>query len=163
MITSREAALDAIELITNQIALTSHCQELINTYSIDYEKEHYQSNKEKIAVKIDQQFEIMSKAIDMRRELTNQIKEEFDTEPKMRCSFKHAVAAYGFATELAYAYKDTDKAPFYQKFQQQSYEQLMKVASLFLWLEEILSCGRCLLEALQAKWRIIKPVEQQVA
>lgn len=94
MITSREAILDSIELISNQIALASHCQELINTYTIDYEKEKYQSEKDKIIKKIDQQFSILTKSIDMRRELTNQIKSEFDTEPKLWCSFKHGIASY---------------------------------------------------------------------
>ena len=37
--TSRLRVLDAVELIANQIAIGSHCQELINEYMADYDLE----------------------------------------------------------------------------------------------------------------------------
>lgn len=74
--TSRSTIIDAIELLTNQIALCSHCQELINTYISDLKIATTDTERENFVKKIDQQKIILEKAIEFRRSLTARLFEE---------------------------------------------------------------------------------------
>jgi hypothetical protein len=92
--TSRSAILDSIETLINLIALCSHSQELLNTYVYDHKESTDAKKREELEGLIDIQYQILNDTIDMRRDLTSQIKLEFDSNEKMRCSFKHAIAMY---------------------------------------------------------------------
>lgn len=158
---SRSWVLDAIEALINLIALASHSQELLNTLVYDYSLEVNTSKKKEIEDQIHMQYQILNDSVDMRRDLTSQIKSEFDCNEKMWCSFKHAIAQYWYATELMYAYKDSEHKPFYENYQQRAYELCMGIVWLFLWLDEIVPCARCVNEILeQKKVEWLKSVQQ---
>lgn len=141
--TSRLRVLDAVELIANQIAIGSHCQELINEYMTDYELEPTEELKQKI---INQQ-NIFAQALSLRRSIMENILQIFEWSDKnQRCLFKHAVASYMFATEC----KDAATSICREDIQQKAYYQMLQVLSMFLGVEPQL-CGRCLQDILFAK------------
>lgn len=143
MQTSRLRVLDAVELIANQIAISSHCQELINEFMSDYDLEPTEELKQKI---IDQQ-SILSQSITMRRMVMENLLETFESSDKnLRCTFKHAVASYMFATECAHAMTAICR----EDIQQRAYLQMIQILSMFLGIEPQL-CGRCLQDILLGK------------
>ena len=141
--TSRLRVLDAVELIANQIAISSHCQELINEYMSDYELEQTDELKQKI---IDQQ-NLLSQSVTMRRMVMENLLETFESSDKnLRCTFKHAVASYMFATECAHAATAICRGDI----QRRAYLQMIQVLSMFLGVE-VQVCGRCLQDILSGK------------
>ena len=141
--TSRLRVLDAVELIANQIAIGSHCQELINEYITDYELEPSEELKQKII----NQENILAQSISMRRMVMENLLEIFESSDKnMRCTFKHAVASYMFATECVQAATSICRSDVQQK----AYLQMIQVLSMFLGVEPQL-CGRCLQDILSGK------------
>jgi tRNA(Glu) U13 pseudouridine synthase TruD len=141
--TSRLRVLDAVELIANQIAIGSHCQELINEYMSDYELEQTDELRQKI---IDQQ-NLLSQSITMRRMVMENLLETFESSDKnLRCTFKHAVASYMFATECAQAATAICRGDI----QRRAYLQMIQVLSMFLGVE-VQVCGRCLQDILSGK------------
>lgn len=146
--TSRDTIIDSIEFLSNQIALASHCQELIHNYISEINLEATtDTQKDELIKKIDQQKSILESAIDMRRNFTKKLFNSISGwDHKMRCSFKHAVASYWYSVELRYANMwDFD----YEVMCQNAYEQLISVASLFFWLDDIVTCWRCLVDQLK--------------
>lgn len=141
--TSRLRVLDCVELIANQIAIGSHCQELINEYISDYELEPTAELKQKII----NQENIHAQAITLRRMAMENLLEIFESSDKnLRCTFKHAVASYMFATECLQAATSI----CWSDIQQRAYLQMIQVLSMFLGVEPQL-CGRCLQDILSGK------------
>jgi len=144
--TSRMYILDLVEAIINQIQLASHCQELLHFYSAELQR----TTDDVYWWMMDIQQDLLDKAVDMRRVMMEKLKTE-NSDEKMWCSLKHALSAYWFMLEVSYANK-TDLA--YKILAHQAYEQLMKVLSIFMWLDEIVTCGRCLCDQIteDANW-----------
>lgn len=158
--TSRDYLFDAIELLQNSIAICSHAQELINVYNVDYSTAEDEEAKE-IYEKIQEQTEILGDALTFRREIQKQIFSEWDWDHKVWCQFKHAVALHGYAVECWYANLENDSAPFWSIKMQEAYELMVKVMSKFLGADEMVTCGRCLLDQLNdAKDKSKKPSEK---
>jgi hypothetical protein len=121
--------MDAIELIANQIAIVSHCQEIINDLRLDYSTETDITNKENLIKEISNQELIKNQANSMRRNIMENIKREFEnSNDKLWCTTKHAIASYMFAVEVASANNSIER----DEFQAQAYVQLIQVLSLFL-------------------------------
>jgi tRNA(Glu) U13 pseudouridine synthase TruD len=140
---NRLRVLDAVELIANQIAIGSHCQELINEYMSDYELEQTEELKQKIT----NQQSLLSQSITMRRMVMENLLEIFESSDKeLRCTFKHAVASYMFATECAQAATSICRGDI----QRRAYLQMVQVLSMFLGVE-VQVCGRCLQDILSGK------------
>ena len=134
--TSRMYVLDLVEAIINQIQFASHCQELLHFYYTEYNKE----NNPVFIWLMDIQTDLLEKSIKLRRDMMEKLKTD-NTDKMMRCSLKHAMATYGFALEVHYA--NPEDLP-YRHLAQQAYEQMIMVLSIFLWVPEIVTCGRCL-------------------
>lgn len=141
---ARPDILDTIELIANQIALSSHMQELVNVAVIDIEtaeddgiaKMHWAQKKLYETV--------LQGSVDLRRKIMQKLESEVAKNPKLWCAVKHVIASYQYATEIAYAHpEDID----YKKIQQEAYEQMIQVLSTWTG-EEMVTCGRCWLDAL---------------
>lgn len=142
--TSRLRVLDAVELIANQIALSSHCQELINELMSDYELEP----TEDLSIKIKNQQSILAQSIRLRRMVMENLLVSFESSDKeLRCTFKHAVASYMYATECAHV---SGQNIWREDIQQRAYIQMIQVLSMFLGVEVQL-CGRCLQDILSYK------------
>jgi hypothetical protein len=62
------------------------------------------------------------------------------------CIVKHNIASWQYATECLYANPDN---PVYIELQQKCYETMIQSISLFLWIDELVVCGRCLSDKLQ--------------
>lgn len=131
--TSRHWIIDAIELIANDIALASHYQELINS-RWDYQLSEKQSETVWL---------VLQSSIQRRRNLMSLIEKEFPKwDKKFWCALKHSIGIYIYATELLYANPLSLK---FKEIQQNAYEDMIIVLSLFTW-KEINVCGRCLLD-----------------
>ena len=142
--TSRLRVLDAVELIANQIAISSHCQELINELMSDYELEP----TEELSTKIKNQQSILAQSIGLRRMVMDNLLVSFESSDKeLRCTFKHAVASYMYATECAHV---SGQNIWRETIQQRAYLQMIQVLSMFLGIEPQL-CGRCLQDILSDK------------
>ena len=142
--TSRLRVLDAVELIANQIAIGSHCQELINEYMADYDLEP----TEDLRIKLLHQQNLLWQSISLRRMIMDNLLQSFEESDKnFRCSFKHAVASYMFATECAHI---SCQNIWWEVIQQRAYYQMIQVLSLFLGIEPQL-CWRCLQDILHDK------------
>ena len=87
--TSRDALFDAIEYLFNQIAIASHCQELINNKYIDYETEVDDILAAGIKNEISDLEELLKISVKMRRDMMLQIKSEWDCNHEMWCLVKH--------------------------------------------------------------------------
>lgn len=147
--TSRWWLLDSIMFCIEQIALVSHLQENINVYVIDLQTTEDKEEKQKLMEKIQQQQEIRDNAIQQRRDMMSYIESEFDCDKHLWCCLKHAIAAYGYSTEVFYAWTST------LPLQQEAYKNMISVLSLFVW-EEMVQCSRCLQDALDSnktKWK----------
>ena len=122
--TSRMYILDLIEAIINQIQLASHCQELLHFYYTEY-----QAKKDTTLLSLmDIQQELLDNSIEIRRGMMKKLETE-STDKKMWCSVKHSLSAYGFALEVLYANPEDFE---FKYLAQQTYEQLMKILSLFI-------------------------------
>lgn len=142
--TSRLRVLDAVELIANQIAISSHCQELINELMSDYELEP----TEELSTKIKNQQSILAQSIGLRRMVMDNLLVSFESSDKeLRCTFKHAVASYMYATECSHV---SGQNIWRETIQQRAYLQMIQVLSMFLGIEPQL-CGRCLQDILSDK------------
>lgn len=148
--TSRQWILDAVELIANLIAMSSHAQELINIYTIDFNGAS-ESEQDDIISKINEQKIFLSEANRIRRNYMSALEKEFGAEKQLWCEFKHAVGTYGFACEV---YAANPSNPVLEGGQQDCYELMNKVISAFLNLDELLPCGRCLADKLNSKWTL---------
>lgn len=147
--TSRQYILDLVEVIINQIQMSSHLQELINVSSIDMKSyidegkhdEALTENKKYIEYKY-----LLEDSIKIRRDSMEKLMKEFKGNYKYRCLFKHSLSSYWFMTEVQYATKWT-----YDTLQQDCYEQMIKIISMFLELDEIVTCWRCAMDMLEDK------------
>lgn len=134
--TSREYILDLVEYISNQIAITSHLQELLNDKYSEEDSEWIHDLQE-----------LINNSINDRRKAMKKMLELFDWDKQYRCLVKHAIASWGYATEVMYADKDAD----YVILQHNSYEQMMKILSKFLKAPAMVTCWRCLQDILLEK------------
>jgi len=158
--TSRDYILDAFEMMQNLVALCSHAQEIINVGNVDYENEIDEWNKEEAGVimaSIDVWRDILEDALQQRREIQKKLFEEGDGDHKSWCAFKHALANHGYAVEVWYANMDNEDGNFWYIQMQRAYETMIQVASIFLWVDEITICGRCLVDKL--RWNDIQGEE----
>lgn len=139
--TSRLWILDAVELIANQIAIVSHCQEIINELMADYETEP----SEELQTKLINQQSIMHQANNLRRTVMDSLLNSSDESDKNQwCVFKHAVWSYMFAVECSHvSWQSIDR----DNIQEKAYMQMLQVLSMFLWVEPQL-CWRCLADIL---------------
>lgn len=141
---ARPDILDTIELIANQIALCSHFQELINVGRVDIKSEDDADVAKEMFAKVMQYTELLENAVELRRALMKKLEEEVAIDNKMWCSVKHAISSYQYATEIYYAHPEDN---IYLRFQQNAYEQMIQVLSLWTG-QEMVTCGRCWLDAL---------------
>lgn len=81
----------------------------------------------------------------------SQIESEFQTDKNLRCAMKHALASAQYAEEVYYAHISEESTDFYSMIVTRTYEQLIAIASLFLGLQEIVPCWRCLVDKLSEK------------
>lgn len=154
--TSRGWLIDAVNLICEEIALVSHCQELINSYKFDMENAESWEEITKIMRKLEDQEDIMHSAINTRRSVMSVIYEEYKWDHNMRCSLKHAIWAYQFATECLYANPNSWTL---KNLQQKCYEDMISILSLFCWIDEMVTCSRCLQDELDANKNKVKQVD----
>lgn len=141
---SRWRLLDAIQLIAEQIALASHCQELINEYTIKFQETPQEIE---LLTKRFEQMEILTSILQSRRELMAKIYQTHTGDHNQRCSLKHAIGIYQFATECLYA---NQADPFRQDLQQKSYQNMIGILGLFCWIPGLITCARCLEDELAA-------------
>jgi hypothetical protein len=120
MQTSRSRVLDLVELIWNQIALTSHLQEQYDT-----------DNDPLTSI-------LLKNSIDIRRDAMSKLE---CVNSEYRCALKHAIASREYALECSYA-NDSNK-----ELSTLCTEQMYAILSKFLW-EEITFCWRCLSDKL---------------
>ncbi len=139
---ARPDILDTIELIANQIAICSHFQELINVGRVDIEHEEEAAKATEMYEKTQKIEILLFHAVELRRKLMSQLEQEVAVDHKMWCAVKHAIASYQYATEVMYAHNGKVK---YEKNQQEAYEQMIQVLSLWTG-QEMVTCGRCWLD-----------------
>lgn len=156
--TSRWWIIDAINFIQEQIALASHCQELIHYYDneiANLEPESHDidpTSPNNPILKRWVQQDILDSVNHQRRSMMKMIEESFQWNHLHRCQLKHAIASYQFATEVLYAQPNDGIA--YKKFehiQKMAYENMIGVLSLFTNQEEFVTCWRCLDDMLSGK------------
>lgn len=136
--TSRWRLIDAVNLIAEEIAFASHCQELINNAQQEWDTKT-----------IDHQRDLLQNSINNRRKIMWMIKEKYkDHNKNLWCSLKHAIWAYQFATECLYADQDNEHR---REIQQNCFDQMVKTLTLFCWIDEIVTCSRCLEDMLITK------------
>ena len=126
---SRSRIVDAVEYIANNIAMASHLQELINS------SDNEEVTSEMIAI-ARPRIQSLNKS---RRELMWEIRDLYNGNMHLWCALKHAIAMYGYATELLYA--DTENVAF-ARIQQWASETMYETLSQFIG-EEVTTCGRC--------------------
>lgn len=153
--TSRGRILDAVNLMCEQVAIASHCQELINIYTIDIKtfEEWKWVTVEDLTNKLMIQKNILEKSVSMRRSIMSKIAEMHPWDHHVRCSLKHALWLYQFATEVLYANPDDI---FWIKQQQECYEIMIGVLWLFCGVKEFVTCGRCLEDELNWSFEVTK-------
>jgi len=152
--TSRLRILDAVELIANQIAIVSHCQEIINELMADYETEP----SEKLQQQLMDQQSIMHQANTIRRMAMDSLLNSSDeTDKNQWCVFKHAVWSYMFAMECSHVlWQSIDRA----NIQERAYMQMLQVLSMFLGVEPQL-CWRCLADILTNNKKNVFKLQQE--
>lgn len=146
--TSRGWLIDAVNLICEQIALASHCQELINTYTNEMGNEDDEVSIQALVSKIQLQEQILKTSLSIRREVMSRIYQTHPWDHNNWCSLKHAIGAYWYATECMYANPDD---VIWQQFQQKCYGNMVGVLWLFCGLDELILCSRCLEDELAGK------------
>ncbi len=139
---SRWRVLDAIELMVNQIAIVSHCQEVINELTIEYNSVSDPEDVTQVLRDIVTYEEVLTNALESRRDIQKMLMDEFSGNKKAWCLFKHAVAAYWYATEVK------DATPDAVRIQQKAYEDMIRIAGIFFWVEVETDCARCLFDQL---------------
>lgn len=136
--------MDCIELIANQIAISSHFQELINESRSDYLLEP----TDELTTKIGELQRLNDKAIQIRRVAMENLLESFkDSDKKMRCLAKHSIGAWEYALECSQANPESIAMG---ELQLDAYYQMLQIISMFLWIEPQV-CGRCLQDILLTK------------
>lgn len=133
--TSRHYLIDLIELIWNDIALLSHYQELMNSYEKE-DMTEYQELYEKSIEVLDRRRECMKLLETITNKPVNQ---------QYRCIVKHSISSYQFATECLYADINNTKI---REIQQRAYETMIENMCKYLWIDEIVSCWRCMTDKL---------------
>jgi hypothetical protein len=137
---SRHHILDQVELIGNQIALWSHLQELI--FSIENDIKYKDGDTEQEKMKIIQLKSLLKWSTDDRRFAMRNL---WEWDKNYWCALKHAIAMYQFSTEV---YQATE-AEGDLEIQKSSYSKMIMILSLYLWLDEVVLCGRCLSDKLK--------------
>jgi len=136
--------MDCVELIANQIAISSHFQELINEETSNYSLEP----SDALITKIGELQRLNDAAISLRRKTMEDLLLSFEESDKnMRCLAKHAIGAREFALECAQA---NPTSLGRRDIQQDAYYQMLQIISMFLWIEPQV-CGRCLQDILLTK------------
>lgn len=145
---SRKPLMDQIEFVTQLIAIVSHSQELIHHYE-SIVKEASWDDYEKAIQEIKDHESILNKSLNLRRDVMRSISEEYAWhDDKVRCSFKHAVASYWYATECLQATREwTTEYEMWKDYQNTAYEIMNGIVSKFVWLE-METCWRCLADKL---------------
>ena len=136
--TSREYIYDLMEAITNQIQIASHLQELITNDRSDFNID--KDNKE-ILSRISINAMLLEQSISIRRDMMKKLEQEFSSDHKYWCLFKHALASRWFSLEVTYANND------YVTISQRVSEQMFMIVSQFLWTK-LTNCWRCLLDSI---------------
>lgn len=151
--TSRSFIIDAIEFITNQIWLTSHYQEIIFSLQQEIEELPVQDSATiaEISLQIDEIEQLLSNSISLRRDMMTEIWSQYPNRKEMRCAVKHVIANYGYSCELYYANLASPSRSFYRKNMINSYRQMIATVSLWLWLDWIEICWRCMADALESQ------------
>jgi hypothetical protein len=118
--------MDCVELIANQIAISSHFQELINE-----EKSNYLlTPSDELITKIGGLERLNSAAIAIRRSAMEVLLLSFeDSDKNMRCLAKHSIGAREYALECSQA-NPTSIAM--EQLQQDAYYQMLQIISMFL-------------------------------
>lgn len=146
--TSRWWIIDAINFIQEQIALASHCQELIHYYESKINETTDREVQQLHLLNRWIQQQILDSAMQARRTMMKVIQEKYKGNHLYRCQLKHAIAAYQFATEVMYANVDCWE---FTRMQSMAYENMIGVLSLFTNQEEFVTCWRCLDDMLYSK------------
>ena len=147
-LTSRSYILDAVALLQEEVAKVNHLQELI----MDTIKWMEWAVKDNIdATPWIKDYELLQwllkESLAIRRNVTNMLFNSVDTgDHRYWCLFKHALSSYQFATECWYANIEDRDRPVVCK---DLYQQLVTVMSLFFWLDEVETCGRCLADKIE--------------
>lgn len=156
--TSRWRVIDAVNFIQEQIALASHCQELIHYYdneiaNLDAESHDMDpASPNNPILKRWVQEDLLASINIQRRSMMKMIEESFQWNHLHRCQLKHAIASYQFATEVLYAQSEGKIwYPTFEFIQKKAYENMIGVLSLFTNQEEFVTCGRCLDDMLSSK------------
>lgn len=146
MNTSRHWILDWLEMIANQIALSSHSQELLYNYYVDIKSTDSSDQYESIAKKIEKETKLLEESIEIRRNMMQNILDNFDWyDHDQWCKWKHALYVWCTATEVYYA--DINNSSKWL-IAQHSYEQMITITSQILGLETLERCGRCMADKL---------------
>lgn len=136
--------MDCVELIANQIAISSHFQELINEEQSNYDLEP----TVELLQKIEEFKRLNNSAITLRRKAMEDLLLSFeDSDKNLRCLVKHSIGAWEYALECSQA---NPSSLWWEQIQQDAYYQMLQIISMFLWVEPQL-CGRCLQDILSDK------------
>ena len=156
--TSRWRLLDAVMFVMEQIALSSHIREHINVIRVDMESAD-KDTFDFLIKKLSDQEQLLQDSLEIRRKMMDEIHIAFKWDHEQRCSLKHAIGAYWYATEVLVAGNFDNGVMKY--IQQKSYEQMVAILSLFVG-EELVKCSRCLLDSINDKQTPIKGPDEKV-
>lgn len=134
--TSRHRLLDAVELIWQQCALVSHCQEIIDSYW---------TSEEVTIEDVTLAEETIINCNSVRRNIMQNILLHFKWNKLYWCQVKHSVFAYELSCELLYA--DWNNISFLEN-QRKCAENMYKILSKFI-NQDVVVCWRCLNDALE--------------
>jgi len=137
-----------IDLATNLIAGSSHIQETL--VDLRRQKERVSDEEMEGILKDISLLEIMDlEMLSIRRDLMNKMLSLYNAESeenKYWCLAKHIFASYGLAGELIQSdYQDE----FFKTIFDRIFDLLLKGLYLFLNLEEVPTCSRCLADKLK--------------
>lgn len=136
--TSRHRLVDGLESIQNLIAYASHLQEVANSYGVN----------EKVT-EADRDFclEFIDRSIELRRDAMQKIQKEFSGDMLYWCAVKHAIAQRWLATEMLYTNTlDEELISIQQRASELMYATISKFTN-----QEVVTCWRCMADALEAK------------
>lgn len=143
--TSRTPLIDAVELIANQVALSSHLYELLGFLQKEQQAE-FSADRD---TEMQEVLSIIERTTQSRRDLMSAIEKQYKTNDHYWCAAKHAIAAYGIACELHQAYSnDVELKNTYFDIMVVNQQTLYIVLSKWLGLDEVVICGRCISDKL---------------
>lgn len=145
--TSRTNILDMIDLATNLIAGSSHIQEKLKELRKEVSMVDSPEAEKQIGILEDIDRTLTIKRRDLMSEMLRQANQNQD-ENHYWCLAKHIFACYGLSLELVQSdYENT----FFREMYDDIFDLVLKTLYLFLGLEDVPTCSRCLADKMSNK------------